>query len=145
MKIILYQPEIPQNTGNVVRTCAVTGAKLQLIPPLGFSLSQRQIKRAGLDYWKDAEIEVSDHLVIEGHCFFFSTKGEKLYTQANYSPNAVLIFGAERAGLPQHFHNHYPEQFYRLPMRPGQRSLNLSNAVAIVVYEAWRQCGFCPL
>ena len=141
MRVVLYQPQIPQNTGNIARTCAVTGASLLLVKPLGFSLSKRQIRRAGLDYWDSVDIELIDELPTQ-NCLFFSTKGTKLYTEAPFDENSVLVFGSETSGLPQKIHDDFPDQIYTIPMRKGQRSLNLSNSVAIVLYEALRQKDF---
>lgn len=144
MKIVLFQPQIPENTGNIARTCAVTGASLLLVRPLGFSLSKRRIRRAGLDYWDSVDIAQTDELPTQ-NCFFFSTKGTKLYTEAPFTEESVLVFGSETSGLPQEIHDNYPEQIYTIPMREGQRSLNLSNSVAIVLYEALRQQNFSSI
>lgn len=143
-KIILFSPDIPQNAGNIARTCAVTGASLRLVRPLGFNLSKRQLKRAGLDYWDDVEVEIFDTLesAIDGPVYFFSTKGKCLYTEVTYSENACLIFGSETKGLPQWVHDKWQDDFYTIPMLPHARSLNLSNAAAIVLYEALRQTHF---
>lgn len=147
MEIILFQPEIPQNTGNIARTASVTGTPLTLVRPLGFSLSARQLKRAGLDYWEDVSINVIDSL--EDHLqhpfYFFSTKGKKAYTEIVFEENAQLIFGSETAGLSPLFHEKWPDRFYTIPMRPQARSLNLSNSVAIILYEALRQRQFATL
>jgi len=142
MKIVLFQPEIPQNTGNIARTCAATNTKLVLVRPLGFSLSDRQMKRAGLDYWKDVELEVVDEFVGGAECFFFSSKATRLYTEAPYTKQSVLVFGSETAGLPVSLREQYPAQFYRIPMVGGQRCLNLASSAAIVLYEALRQTNF---
>lgn len=144
MEIILYQPEIPQNTGNIARTCAVTGTSLTLVRPLGFSLAARHMKRSGLDYWEDLSLEVIDSL--EGHLgqsfYFLSSKVQRPYTEIPFGANSQLIFGSETKGLPAHFFEKWPERFYTIPMKPGGRCLNLSNAAAIVLYEALRQHNF---
>ena len=144
MKIILYAPEIPQNAGNIARTCAVTGTQLVLVRPLGFNLSSRQMKRAGLDYWDSVPLEIVDSLeeALEPPFYFLSTKGQKPYTEIAFEENASLIFGSESAGLPAWVHEKWPHLFYTIPMKPGARSLNLSNAAAIVLYEALRQHNF---
>ena len=112
--------------------------------PLGFSLSQRHLRRSGLDYWEDLSLEVVDELPTE-NALFFSTKGNKVYTEAPYHPQSVLIFGSETSGLPDRIHEEYSEKIYTIPMLSGQRSLNLSNSVAIVLYEALRQQNFSSL
>lgn len=150
MKVVLFEPQIPQNTGNIVRTCAVTGSDLILVPPLGFSLSSRYLKRAGLDYWEDVNIKKVDNLItylenLETSFYFFSTKGKKVYTDVDYTPSDHLVFGSEVAGLPKVFHERWPEKFYRLPMKKEARCLNLANTVSIVVYEALRQNDFINL
>lgn len=144
MKVILFQPQIPQNTGNIARTCAVTGSDLLLVRPLGFSTASRHLKRAGLDYWNGISVEEIDDLMsyLEHSAtpfFFFSSKASRLYTEADYSPDAQLIFGSETSGLDDAFWNRWPNQFYRIPMRKEARCLNLSCSVAIVIYEAMRQ------
>ncbi|MCC5832946.1 MAG: tRNA (cytidine(34)-2'-O)-methyltransferase [Chlamydiales bacterium] len=139
MEVVLFQPEIPQNAGNIARTCAVTGTKLILIRPLGFSLSSRHLKRAGLDYWNDLDFRILDTLEPAQPCYFFSTKATRPYTEIRFESNAQLIFGSESAGLPPAFHEGWGDAFYTIPMLPGARSLNLSNSVAIVLYEALRQ------
>jgi len=144
MKIVLYQPQIPQNTGNIIRTCAATGAPLVLVKPLGFSTSNKMMRRAGLDYLQDASIEEIDNLdkILTGSFFFFSSKASKLYTDVSYTESSLLIFGNETSGLPPYLHEKYPEKFVRLPMRDGARCLNLSNSVAIALYEAIRQTDY---
>jgi len=144
MKIILFSPDIPQNVGNIARTCAVTATPLVLVRPLGFNFSSNKIKRAGLDYWDQVDITIVDSLeeALDGPAYFFSTKGQKIYTEACFEENACLIFGSETAGLPQWVHNKWGNLFYTLPMRPTARSLNLSNSVAIALYEALRQHQF---
>lgn len=147
MKVILFQPQIPQNTGNIARTCAVTGSDLLLVRPLGFSTASRHLKRAGLDYWNSIHIEEIDHLMpyleqSTAPFFFFSSKASSHYTEASYSPDAQLIFGSETSGLDDSFWQRWPNQFYRIPMRNEARCLNLSCSVAIVLYEALRQNDF---
>ena len=147
--IVLVQPEIPPNTGNVIRLAANTGARLHLVRPLGFSLDDKQLKRAGLDYHEYASIQV--HASWEAlaqamkgrRMFAFATRAERLFTEVRYAADDVLVFGREADGLPPEVLAHFPqEQRLRLPMRAGNRSLNLSNAVAVAVFEAWRQLGF---
>ena len=138
---------MPANAGNIVRTCKVTGNSLTLIRPLGFSTSDRMLRRAGLDYWLGVNVNYSDNLQThiensQKRPLFFSTKGTKLYTEIDYQPDDLLIFGSETDGLPQLYHETYAENFYTIPMLKNERSLNLSNSVAIVIYEAWRQQGF---
>lgn len=147
--VILHQPEIPPNTGNVIRLCANTGATLHLIEPLGFSLDDKQLRRAGLDYHEYAALQVHPDLdaalaaVAPGRVFALSTRGRQRYDQVDYRPGDAFLFGRETAGLPQDVLDGLPEpQRLRLPMRPDNRSLNLSNAVAVLVFEAWRQQGF---
>lgn len=147
--IVLFQPEIPPNAGNVIRLCANTGARLHLIEPLGFTLDDRQLRRAGLDYheWAELRTHTSFHdflrTVGPARVLAFSTRAERRYTEMNYQKGDTLVFGPETRGLPLEILAYVPaDQRLRLPMRPGVRSLNLSNAVAVVVYEAWRQCGF---
>lgn len=144
MKIVLYQPQIPQNTGNIVRTSAVTGSSLLLVEPLGFSIASRHLKRAGLDYWEGVDVSRTDDLeALLETCptpfYFFSSKAEKVYTEVEYSNDDWLIFGSETEGLPASFHRRWPEQFVRIPMLPDRRCLNLATSVGIAVYEAIRQ------
>jgi tRNA (cytidine/uridine-2'-O-)-methyltransferase len=148
-EIVLYQPEIPPNTGNVMRLCANTGARLHLIEPLGFVLSDRRLRRAGLDYEDKARTVVHADLVqceralAARRWFALSTRGVRHYCDCAFEPGDVLLFGPETRGLPEALLARLgAEQVLRLPMRSSSRSLNLSNAVAIVLYEAWRQCGF---
>jgi len=147
--LILYQPEIPPNTGNIIRLCANTGAGLHLVRPLGFDLDDRQLRRAGLDYAEYAELAVHDNL--DGclkalgfpRLLALSTRGNRRYTDVSYAVGDALLFGPETRGLPQKLLDELPDYaVLRLPLRPGNRSLNLSNAAAVVVYEAWRQLGF---
>jgi len=147
--VVLFQPEIPPNAGNVIRLCANTGARLHLIEPLGFRLNDKQLRRAGLDYheWAEVRTHVSfdDFLQVvrPWRVFAFSTRAERCYTEVKYENGDALLFGPETRGLPLELLEQIPaDQQLRLPMRPGVRSLNLSNAVAVVVYEAWRQLGF---
>jgi len=148
LNIVLYQPEIPQNTGNIVRTCAAVGAKLHLIKPLGFSLRDKYLKRAGLDYWHLIEIFTYDSISEflsrygEGNLAFITKTAGKSYDKIDYSGNLFLIFGKETTGIPQDILKQYPEACYRIPMKKQARSLNLSNAVAVVAYEALRQNHF---
>lgn len=143
MKVILYQPQIPQNTGNVVRTCSVTGTDLILVGPLGFSISDRSLKRAGLDYWEGVSVVLIDDLehYLEScdSFYFFSSHAKKKYTEVSYVPSTHLIFGSESSGLPKHFLEKWPERFITLPMLPGKRCLNLATSVGIGVYEGLRQ------
>lgn len=147
MKIILYQPQIPQNAGNIVRTCAVTGATLAMVRPLGFSISDRWLKRAGLDYWEGVDVSFIDdldaYLTAQGGSFyFFSSKTSQLYSSVTYDANSSLIFGSETTGLPPLFFEKWPDRFVTLPMIPGARCLNLATSAGIAIYEAWRQQGF---
>jgi tRNA (cytidine/uridine-2'-O-)-methyltransferase len=147
--VVLYQPEIPPNTGNVIRLCANTGARLHLIRPLGFSLEDAQLRRAGLDYHEYATLQVHDSLddalaaIAPKRLFALSTRGTVRFDQPRYAAGDAFLFGPETRGLPEDVLAQVPaEQRMRLPMRPDNRSLNLSNAVAVVVFEAWRQHGF---
>ena len=147
MNIVLFEPQIPQNTGNIIRTCAATGTDLYLVKPLGFSTSNRFLKRAGLGYGDLVNVNFIDDLTLflENTSLpfvFFSSKATTLYTDVVYEENSVLVFGSETAGLPQNFWDRWPEYFYRIPKREKVRCLNLANAVSIVIYEAWRQQGF---
>jgi len=149
LHVVLYQPEIPPNTGNVIRLCANSGARLHLIRPLGFDLDHAKLRRAGLDYHEFADVAVHDDLaafaadVAPARLFALSTRSGTLYTNAQFGENDAVMFGPETRGLPQSVLDGLPpDQRLRLPMRPRNRSLNLSNAVAVVVYEAWRQLGF---
>ena len=147
--VILYQPEIPPNTGNVIRLCANTGAQLHLIRPLGFELGDKQLRRAGLDYHEYANVRVHDNFAAclqtlpEVRLFAFTTRGARVYHEVRYQAGDALLFGPESRGLPVGIlESLMPEQRLRLPMLPHSRSLNLSNTVAVAVFEAWRQCGF---
>ena len=144
MKVILYQPQIPQNTGNIVRTCSVTGSGLVLVGPLGFKISDKWLKRAGLDYWEGVQMELiddlPDYLSKTSHPFtFFSSKAKKIYTEQSYSKDHLLIFGSETSGLPEEFFAKWPDHFVKLPMVPNARCLNLATSVGVGVYEVLRQ------
>lgn len=151
MHIVLYQPEIPQNTGNIARTCAATGSMLHLIKPLGFSLEDRYLKRAGLDYWRMMRYRVYEsmdelmHAYPDARMHFLSTKAPRSYADATYEPDDFLVFGCETKGLPESLLAKVYDRCVRIPMAPGARSLNLSNSVAIVLYEALRTQGFAGL
>ena len=147
--VILYQPEIPPNTGNVIRLCANTGARLHLVKPLGFALEDAQLRRAGLDYHEYATLRVHESLdaaladIAPQRLFALSTRGRTRFDAPRYATGDAFLFGPETRGLPQAVLDAIPEaQQLRLPMRPANRSLNLSNAVAVVVFEAWRQHDF---
>lgn len=147
MKVILYQPQIPQNTGNIVRTCSVSGSSLVLVTPLGFSITDRWLKRAGLDYWEGVDVSCLDDLETflnqtSFNFYFFSSKATTCYTSFNFKSDDILIFGSETSGLPSHFVDKWPKQFGSIPMKPNARCLNLATSVGIVVYEAWRQTHF---
>jgi tRNA (cytidine/uridine-2'-O-)-methyltransferase len=148
-EIVLCQPEIPPNAGNVIRLAANTGARLHLVQPLGFSIDDRQLRRAGLDYHELAHTVVHAswqecRMLLAGkRMFAFTTRASRCYADVRYAAGDVLVFGQETRGLPQPLLEEFPgEACLRLPMRAGNRSLNLSNAVAVVVFEAWRQLGF---
>ncbi|HHI77423.1 MAG TPA: tRNA (uridine(34)/cytosine(34)/5-carboxymethylaminomethyluridine(34)-2'-O)-methyltransferase TrmL [Gammaproteobacteria bacterium] len=147
--VVLYQPEIPPNTGNIIRLCANTGSSLHLVGPLGFALDDRRLRRAGLDYHEFAEVmhypALADFLerVAPQRLFALSTRGARRHDRVAYRPGDAFLFGPETRGLPAEVLASVPEAHrLRLPMRPGQRSLNLSNAVAVTVFEAWRQQDF---
>jgi tRNA (cytidine/uridine-2'-O-)-methyltransferase len=147
--VILWQPEIPPNTGNIIRLCANTGAMLALVGPLGFALDEPRLRRAGLDYHEFAtvrefrDLEACVEALGRPRLWSFSARGERRFTAVNYMPGDALLFGPETRGLPADVTAGVPpEQRLVIPMRPGNRSLNLSNAVAVAVYEAWRQQGF---
>ena len=141
LNVVLVEPEIPQNTGNIARTCAAIGAKLHLVKPLGFSISEKQVKRAGLDSFKEF---LEKYKPEENNMFFITTKGTHCYSDVDYSgmEEVFVLFGKETKGLPEDTLKKYIEQTARIPMRPTLRSLNLSNSVAIVVYEILRQKNF---
>lgn len=151
LNIVLVEPQIPQNTGNISRTCAVTGARLHLVRPLGFEVTDKQLKRAGLDYWNELNITYYDSLDdffeknSQGKFFYFTTKGKNIHSEITYPDNAYLFFGREDAGLPEELLYKNPDKCLRIPMRPRLRSLNLSNSVAIAVYEVLRQWDYPEL
>ncbi|KZL90147.1 tRNA (cytidine(34)-2'-O)-methyltransferase [Clostridium magnum] len=149
LNIVLFQPEIPQNTGNIARTCVLTNCKLHLIKPLGFSLDEKHLRRAGLDYWKDLDLSVYESYdelreKYKDSTFYFSTThAENLYSEVNFKDGDFIVFGKESAGLPDAIRESDPERGIRVPMiKTTTRSLNLSNTVSIVVYEALRQMDF---
>ena len=150
LNIVLVEPEIPQNCGNIARTCAATGSRLHLIEPLGFDVSDRAVKRAGLDYWHLVEVTVyhgledffARHPEAAEDLWLATTKAPRAYCEAAFSPDSWLFFGKETAGLPLRFREQYRDRCIRLPMRSEARSLNLSNSVAVLTYEALRQNGF---
>lgn len=151
MHIVLVEPEIPGNTGNIARLCAATGFELHLIRPLGFSTDDKYLKRAGLDYWHLVRISYHDSFpeIISAYpnttFYFFSTKAQRKYTETVFTENDFLVFGKETAGLPESLLKKHWDTAVRIPMRKGARSLNLSNAVAIASYEALRQLSFLSL
>ena len=152
LNIVLVEPEIPGNTGNISRTCAVVGARLHLIEPLGFSIDEKHLRRAGLDYWGKLDIttyknidEFREKNQGKGRFWYFSTKADKRHSDVEYQDEDYLIFGKESAGLPEYLIFGNPEQAVRIPMRDELRSLNLSNSVAIAVYEALRQLDYPAL
>lgn len=148
INIVLHEPEIPQNTGNIARTCAATGAALHLIRPLGFTIDDRKLKRAGLDYWHHLDITYYDGLDDfyaknpDASVYYFTTKAKKVYTEIDYPDRVFIMFGKETRGLPEALLHNNPDTCVRLPMRDGLRSLNLSNTVAVAVYEILRQRNF---
>ena len=152
LNIVMVEPEIPQNTGNIARTCAAIGAKLHLVYPLGFSISEKAVKRAGLDYWDKVEIEEHDsferflekYKPEENNVFFATTKGKHVYSEPDYGKldEVFILFGKETKGLPEDILQKYIDKTIRIPMKPTLRSLNLSNSVAIVAFEVLRQNNF---
>lgn len=150
LNIVLFEPEIPQNTGNIARTCAATGANLHLIRPLGFSVSDKYLKRAGLDYWKLVNIKYYDNIfeligqVGSEKFYFASTKGGRFYSKVKYPDDCYIVFGKETAGLPKKIHENYKDQIIKIPMinKEKARSLNLANSVNIILYEVLRQLDF---
>lgn len=150
--VVMVEPEIPQNTGNIARTCAATGTKLHLIHPLGFDVTEKAVKRAGLDYWDKVEIEehesfqkfLEKYKPEKNNMFFATTKGKHVYSEPNYREmdEIFLLFGKETKGLPENILQKYIDKTIRIPMRPTLRSLNLSNSVNIVLYDVYRQKGF---
>ena len=151
LNIVLAEPQIPQNTGNISRTCAVTGAKLHLVKPLGFVVTDKHLKRAGLDYWDKLDITYYDGLddfferTKGGKYYYFTTKGRHVYSDISYEDNCFIVFGREDRGLPEELLHDNPDSCVRIPMRPELRSLNLSNSVAIAAYEVLRQWDFPDL
>ena len=150
LNIVLVEPEIPQNTGNISRTCAATGARLHLVEPMGFKIDDKKLKRAGLDYWHLLDISYYKNLddffsKNTGPYYYFSTKAKHIYSEISYPDNAYLVFGKETAGLPEDLLYQNPDTTVRLPMISDARSLNLSNAVAIGTYEVLRQWNFPEL
>lgn len=149
LNIVLVEPEIPQNAGNIARTCAVTGSRLHLVRPLGFEVSDKYLKRAGLDYWKFVDVSYYDSIeeVMEkyydgGNFYFFSTKAKTIHSDAKYKDGDFLVFGKETKGLPEELLSKHYDECVRLPMMEETRSLNLSNSVCAGVYEALRQMGY---
>ncbi len=150
LNIVLVEPQIPQNAGNIARTCAATGARLHLVGPMGFVVTDAKLKRAGLDYWRLLDITYYDGLEDffqrnQGEFFYFTTKARHIYTEPSYPDKCYLFFGREDAGLPESLLYENPQRCVRLPMIEGARSLNLSNTVAIGVYEVLRQWNFPQL
>lgn len=151
LNIVLHEPEIPANTGNIGRTCVAAGARLHLIGPLGFSLSEKALKRAGMDYWKDLDVTVyidyNDFLEKNpgAKIYMATTKAEKVYTEVSYEPDCYIMFGKESAGIPEEILVENRENCVRIPMMEKIRSLNLGNSAAIVLYEALRQNGFAGM
>lgn len=148
LNIVLVEPEIPQNTGNIARTCAVTGANLHLVKPLGFSVDDKHLKRSGLDYWNDVNIKYYENFdelkntYPDGIFYYATTKAVNTYTDVKYTDDCFLVFGKETAGLPEELLKKNKEYCIRIPMRDSMRSLNLANSVAIILYEALRQNNF---
>lgn len=148
LNIVLVEPEIPQNTGNIARTCAVIGATLHLVKPLGFDISEKAVRRAGLDYWDKLDIKIYENLqdfkdkVKTDDIYLLTTKGKKVYSDVKYTPNTYIVFGPESRGIPENYILERFDSAVRIPMRENIRSLNLSNSVAIVAYEALKQNNF---
>ena len=151
LNIVLYEPEIPANTGNIGRTCVATGTRLHLIEPLGFHLTEKAVKRAGMDYWPQLDvtryINYQDFLEKNpgAKIYMATTKAQKVYTEVSYEPDCYIMFGKESAGIPEEILKNYPETCIRIPMWGDIRSLNLSNSVAVVLYEALKQNDFMGL
>ncbi|MBQ3052767.1 MAG: tRNA (uridine(34)/cytosine(34)/5-carboxymethylaminomethyluridine(34)-2'-O)-methyltransferase TrmL [Clostridia bacterium] len=152
INIVMVEPEIPQNTGNVARTCAATGARLHLVGPMGFKIDDKKLKRAGLDYWHFLDISYYENIEEffeknrgKGEFYFFTTKGRKAHSQVTYEDNCYLLFGKETKGLPEELLIKHPDTCVRIPMQGEIRSLNLSNSVAIAVYECLRQWDYPEL
>ena len=150
LNIVLLEPEIPANTGNIGRTCVATGSRLHLIEPLGFKINEKQLRRAGMDYWKDLDVTVYDNFAdfleknpeCQGKLYMATTKAKHVFTVGGYEEDAYIMFGKESAGIPEEILVQTPDTAIRIPMNPQIRSLNLSNSVAIVLYEALRQNDF---
>ncbi|MGN0297922.1 MAG: tRNA (uridine(34)/cytosine(34)/5-carboxymethylaminomethyluridine(34)-2'-O)-methyltransferase TrmL [Lachnospiraceae bacterium] len=153
MNIVLHEPEIPANTGNIGRTCTATGTVLHLIKPLGFSLDEKALKRAGLDYWEHLDVRVYENFQdfleknpdAKGKLYMATTKAHHTYTEVKFEPDAYIMFGKESAGIPEEILIDYEDSSIRIPMNESIRSLNLSNSVAIVLYEALRQNNFLQM
>ncbi|MBE6728142.1 MAG: tRNA (uridine(34)/cytosine(34)/5-carboxymethylaminomethyluridine(34)-2'-O)-methyltransferase TrmL [Ruminococcaceae bacterium] len=150
INIVMVEPEIPQNTGNVARSCAATGARLHLVGPMGFKIDDKKLKRAGLDYWQFLDITYYDNIEDffaknKGEFFFFTTKARHTHSDVSYPDNCYLLFGKETKGLPEELLLQHPESCVRIPMAGGIRSLNLSNAVAVGLYEVLRQWDYPEL
>ena len=150
LNIVLVEPEIPQNTGNIARTCAATGARLHLVKPLGFDISEKAVRRAGLDYWHLVDITVYDGIddffaKTAGPYYYFSTKARHIHSDISYPDGAYIVFGKETKGLPEELLHANPDTTVRIPMIDEARSLNLSNSVAVGVYEVLRQWGYPEL
>ena len=150
LNIVLLEPQIPQNTGNISRTCAVTGARLHLIKPFGFEISDKHLKRAGLDYWDKLDVTYYENIEDfynknAGEYFYFTTKGKNVHSDVEYPDNSYLIFGREDKGIPEEILYNNKDNCVRIPMRNNLRSLNLSNSVAIATYEVLRQWGYPEL
>lgn len=151
LNIVLVEPEIPQNTGNIARTCAATGARLHIIKPMGFTIDDKKLKRAGLDYWYLLDLTYYENIDdffeknLDGSYYFFTTKARKTHSDVAYSHKSFLFFGKETKGLPEELLLKHPDECVRIPMVDDARSLNLSNSVAIGVYEALRQLGYPEL
>ena len=151
LNIVLFEPQIPQNTGNISRTCACTGARLHLVGPMGFQIDDKKLKRSGLDYWQYLDISYYDSIADfheknpDALCYYFTTKAQHVFTDVSYPDNAWLIFGREDAGIPEEILLQHPDTCVRMPMLPYVRSLNLSNTVAIATYEVLRQWNYPEL
>ncbi len=151
LNIVLYEPEIPANTGNIGRTCVATGTRLHLIEPLGFHLTEKALQRAGMDYWPQLDVEryVNYQDFLEKNpgakIYMATTKGRKVYTEVSYEPDCYIMFGKESGGIPEEILKEHPEEAIRIPMIGETRSLNLGNSAAIVLYEALRQNGFAQM
>ena len=151
LNIVLFEPQIPQNTGNISRTCACTGARLHLVGPMGFQIDDKKLKRSGLDYWQYLDISYYDSIADfyeknpDALCYYFTSKAQHVFTDVSYPDNAWLIFGREDAGIPEEILLQHPDTCVRMPMLPYVRSLNLSNTVAIATYEVLRQWNYPEL